>query len=255
MKRFLIYLEASVLPFLVAESILLVLATIIGILNEQFLGLSKATYLFSIIAVAIWGVIFFFWYRHDSKYEDRGSVREIFRIKNLIHFIFLGIGCQFFFSGAMSLLQHSFERAFDQYGHVVESILNENILFVLLYTAAIAPIAEELVFRGLILHKARRTVSFWGANILQAVFFGLYHQNMIQGIYATVIGLLLGLVYRKYNTISAPIVLHILINASAFIIMAVPMSTLSYAAMLVGGALFVIIAVSGLGLLKTKKLT
>ncbi len=250
MKRFFIYLEASVLPFIVAESILLVLATIIGILNEQFLGLAEATYLLSVIAVVIWGSIFFFWYRHETRFEGKGRVRELLKVKNIILFIFLGIGCQFFSSGVMSLLQYSFERAFRQYGQVIESILNENIVLVLLYTVIIAPLAEEVVFRGLILHRARRTVSFWGANILQAVFFGLYHQNLIQGVYATAIGLLLGMIYRKFNTIIAPILLHILINASAFIVLLVPAAIPSYLAMAVGGALFILLAVKDLKLLR-----
>jgi membrane protease YdiL (CAAX protease family) len=128
----------------------------------------------------------------------------------------------------------------------MDSILSGNILLVVLYTLIVAPIAEEIVFRGVILHKAGRNVPFWGANILQAMFFGLYHQNLIQGLYATLIGLLLGLIYRKYQTIAAPILLHMIINAAAFLVITLSLSYLSNIVMAIAGAAFILIAMKGL---------
>lgn len=77
---------------------------------------------------------------------------------------------------------------------------------------------------------------FLGANILQALFFGIYHGNIIQGIYATIIGFLLGLLYRRFNSIYASILLHMMINTSIVLVMLFPGSTTSYVVMTVIGA-------------------
>jgi hypothetical protein len=45
---------------------------------------------------------------------------------------------------------------------------------------------------------------FWVANILQAVLFGIYHMNPLQGIYAFFIGLFLGYVCHKGEVFSCP---------------------------------------------------
>lgn len=57
---------------------------------------------------------------------------------------------------------------------------------------------------------------FIGANILQAILFGLAHMNIIQGFYAFGLGLLFGYVAYRYKTIVASIILHMLYNAFNF---------------------------------------
>lgn len=48
-------------------------------------------------------------------------------------------------------------------------------------TVILAPVVEELVFRGLTLRLLRRSgFSFLVANIIQAVLFGCYHMNLVQ---------------------------------------------------------------------------
>ena len=45
----------------------------------------------------------------------------------------------------------------------------------LLYVVVLGPILEELVFRGLIYRFSRLALPFWGANILQAALFAVFH--------------------------------------------------------------------------------
>ena len=55
----------------------------------------------------------------------------------------------------------------------------------------LAPIGEELVYRGTCMYFAEKFVSglnknkaFWIANVIQALGFGIFHMNIIQGTYA-----------------------------------------------------------------------
>ena len=79
-----------------------------------------------------------------------------------------------------------------------------------LYVCLAAPIFEELVFRGLMLHGlmpyGRRF-----AVVMSALFFGLYHGSPLQSMYAILVGLVLGYVAAEYHILWA-MVLHMINN-------------------------------------------
>ena len=79
-----------------------------------------------------------------------------------------------------------------------------------LYAGILAPIGEELLFRGLI----QRSLLPFGkkfAIFVSAFTFGLFHGNLIQTPYAFVVGLVLGFVAAEYNILWA-MVLHMINN-------------------------------------------
>ena len=53
---------------------------------------------------------------------------------------------------------------------------------------------------------------FFAANIFQAVLFGAFHGNVIQGAYAFVVGLFCGYVCYKGGSIYLSILFHMLFN-------------------------------------------
>lgn len=66
-------------------------------------------------------------------------------------------------------------------------------------TLLTAPLAEELVFRVILYGWIRRYTGFWASALLSSLAFGMYHGNMIQGVYAFIIGMILA---RGYETSS-----------------------------------------------------
>ena len=52
---------------------------------------------------------------------------------------------------------------------------------------------------------------------ITALMFGIYHFNLVQGLYTFVLSLLLTYVLEKYNTIIAPMVVHIVANGMAVV--------------------------------------
>jgi membrane protease YdiL (CAAX protease family) len=81
-----------------------------------------------------------------------------------------------------------------------------------------APLAEELIFRGLMFKRLRGTMSYLWAAIITAVCFGLYHGNMVQFIYGFLLSLILTYVYEKFRTIWAPILLHAVANGFSLVL-------------------------------------
>ncbi len=112
----------------------------------------------------------------------------------------------------------AFGRFFEQYGTVEGAILGGGFTVSLIAIGIAAPIFEELLFRGLIFGELRKIMTVRLAIVVQAALFGAFHLNVVQGTYAFIIGLLLGFIYYRSNSIIAPIIIHISINASTVLL-------------------------------------
>lgn len=86
----------------------------------------------------------------------------------------------------------------------------------------IAPVAEEIVFRGAILCALLKVFDkrmHWVAIAVSAVLFGIVHGNMAQGVNATLIGLLLGWMYYKTDSIVPGVIFHWTNNTIVYVMM------------------------------------
>ena len=55
----------------------------------------------------------------------------------------------------------------------------------------------------------------WWAIVVSAAIFGIVHGNPIQFIYATALGILLGWIYTKFNSILIPMLCHLVFNLTS----------------------------------------
>lgn len=83
---------------------------------------------------------------------------------------------------------------------------------VLICTGIIGPILEELLFRGVVYNKLKTFNKPMTAIILTSVLFGLFHFDLINSIYAFGVSFMFIYLYEKYNTLIAPILMHITLN-------------------------------------------
>ena len=81
----------------------------------------------------------------------------------------------------------------------------------------ISPLLEELIFRWLLKERIGRVFSRNLTIILTAAFFGFYHGNVLQGIYAFAMGLVMGHLVYKEEALIAPLIFHMSANACIFI--------------------------------------
>jgi membrane protease YdiL (CAAX protease family) len=93
-------------------------------------------------------------------------------------------------------------------------------MYLFVFATTIAPVAEESVFRGILLPFLRdlgwRHTSIWGTGLL----FGLMHGNMAAFVPLTVFGWLLAWLYVRTGNLAAPILAHSFFNLTPFILMA-----------------------------------
>lgn len=81
-----------------------------------------------------------------------------------------------------------------------------------LKVAVVAPIVEELIFRGLILQGFRRNYNAFTAVVMSALLFALFHLNPWQFPATFLLGLLLGWIMTRTNNLLLSILGHSINN-------------------------------------------
>lgn len=99
------------------------------------------------------------------------------------------------------------------------AMLREPISYPIL--AVLVPLTEELVFRGAILRTLLTLTHnryHWVAIAISAILFAIAHGNMAQMLHVVPVGLLLGWLYYRTNSIVPSLILHCVNNSAVYII-------------------------------------
>ena len=99
-----------------------------------------------------------------------------------------------------------------QYQQTAEVLYTAGLPMQLLVLGVVVPVAEEMMFRGILFKRFRERQGFWYSAVCSSVFFAFMHTSTTQTIYALLLGLMLSYLYEKFRTIKAPVILHIVMN-------------------------------------------
>jgi uncharacterized protein len=106
----------------------------------------------------------------------------------------------------------------EEFESMMEPLLEAGLIPIVLAVSISAPLFEEILFRGIIFNDFKKAMPVWLAILTQGLLFGLFHGNWIQGVYATLVGIVLGFVYYKYKSIWAVILLHFSYNTISLLL-------------------------------------
>jgi len=106
----------------------------------------------------------------------------------------------------------------DTYKQVYEHQHSLSLLLGILVYGLITPLTEEIVFRGIVYNRMRRFYGLIIALILNPLIFGLYHGNIVQAVYGTVLGLLITWSYERFGAFVIPYIIHASANVIVYII-------------------------------------
>lgn len=84
----------------------------------------------------------------------------------------------------------------------------KSMLFLIICVGVIAPLAEEIVFRWLIYLRLRDYIRTGMAIVVSGVFFGIYHGNLVQGVYASILGILFAYFLELTGSLWTSVLLH-----------------------------------------------
>ena len=124
------------------------------------------------------------------------------------------LGMQYVSNYLTAALASAFPSWLEEYEELMETAgLDDSLTLIMgIYAVILAPICEELIFRGVTFSAAKKVMPYYLAIIVQAILFGAFHMNAIQGCYAFVLGLGMGYVMHLYNNIFVTIIIHMIFN-------------------------------------------
>ncbi len=152
------------------------------------------------------------------------SLGEVFPLKKpdlaaILLLLVAGIG----FSILMSEVDNLFRSIVPIPQFLMKLFLNlvagKSILASVLLLCIVAPLTEELLFRGLLLGGFLKNYSLKKSILVSSLLFGLFHLNPWQFFSAFFIGILLGWVYYRTGNLLYSILLHAFFNAIPVIIL------------------------------------
>lgn len=92
------------------------------------------------------------------------------------------------------------------------------LVLMVLLVVLLAPISEELIFRGGLYRFLKARFSFWHAAISSSVLFSLMHMNVMSFLPLMILGILLCLAYEKSGSLKVPILIHAIFNLNTVIV-------------------------------------
>ena len=178
----------------------------------------------------------------ERPHSARGSAAggESPMAQRAVAVVFMGVALQIIVSILLSLILPLFPEVLESYDSMMDDSGTTTFgLLGVLSVAVMAPVVEEMTFRGVAFQYALRAVSpawcprldadgrarlrigalqFWIANILQALAFGIMHLNIVQGVYAFAIGLVCGWVFWRTGELRWSMGLHAALNFSSYFV-------------------------------------
>lgn len=132
--------------------------------------------------------------------------------------VLLAIGFTICFYPIIAILADILSKAFptSSFNEIQDSFDNMfkiSTFFSVLYICILGPIMEEIMTRGLIFNEMKTNTNYLIAILVQAIFFGFMHLNIVQGIYAFVLGVVYGLFRENFNSLIIVITCHIVHNS------------------------------------------
>lgn len=132
--------------------------------------------------------------------------------KKIVPIVMLGIALSFFVLCVLGLLPIP-ESILKDYVESSSKITSGVMIIRIFSVVILAPIAEEIIFRGLVLSRLKKAMRPSVAIIISSLLFGLVHGQALWIGYTFIAGVLFAIVAESLKSVSASILLHMSFNA------------------------------------------
>lgn len=176
-------------------------------------------------AVSLVIAVFFYWLMWGRKktQQDKQYFREkVLRGKVFLMISVATVGLYFLAILLANIIGFISPDTMEEYNKMMEIALGGNVFMAMLAAVLLAPISEECIMRGLIFKNLQKYFSVPAAIVMQAVIFGIFHMNWVQGIYVLPVGLALGFLAAKSKSVLPCIYMHMLNNFMSIVLALLP---------------------------------
>lgn len=172
------------------------------------------TIVFDLIFLGILALFILLTKKSPAKEENRGLFTKIKPISALLALL-IGITGNYALNIVMAYAQMLFPKLFEQYDSATEVYTMGGIIPYIIGGVILAPIVEELVFRGFMQTRFSRAMPTTAAIVAAGLIFGIIHGNVVQAVYAAALGILLGEIFAHSRSIYTSIICHFGFNLSS----------------------------------------
>lgn len=102
-------------------------------------------------------------------------------------------------------------------GDFMTSISDTPIIVMILLFGVMPAITEEINLRGIML-SGYDNISTFKASLMVGLFFGIFHLDLQQFLYAAVLGFIMAYVVRVTNSIFSSVIMHFVVNTLSVVI-------------------------------------
>jgi membrane protease YdiL (CAAX protease family) len=152
--------------------------------------------------------------RASAIYLDRWSQMELVRTLGMsVGLVMIGVGFNYLYATYIFPdieMQESTRKLFEA---IPKTTVNMVMLFSVV--AILAPVLEELLFRGLLQTSLSHHIPNWAAIALSAGIFAAFHGDPYAFPALMALGAVFGFIYYKTGSLRITILLHMLNNAAA----------------------------------------
>ena len=141
----------------------------------------------------------------------------------IIPIVLLALALSVFISTALSLVPIP-ESVIKSYAESTKGILSGSAPIIIISVVIVAPIVEEVIFRGLILSRLKTVMNTTAALIISSALFAIMHGHILWIAYTFLVGIIFGIVALKNKSIVASIMLHLIFNLVGLYVGRIPFS-------------------------------
>lgn len=197
------------------------------VILTRWMGMpADAYYKYAILMTGITGILSmipaWFLYRRDYALRTAGRVispeaGKKLKGSEILLLLITGAGLAQYGNVLVGFFQMFLKST--EYQETMELISGGKGFFELvIWMGIVAPVAEELIFRWLIYLRLRDYMRMAGAAAISGLIFGIYHGNLLQAIYASLLGIIFACILEKSGNIWSCILLHMGANVWSLII-------------------------------------
>lgn len=155
------------------------------------------------------------WYQNGKRKRALCSRKLRSKDRNII-----GIGCivSVLLLSAASIAMNNLvsmttlKQTSSGYQAVENAFYSSTLLWEILILCLFVPVVEEILYRQMVYEAVAEWFGDLLAIVLSALLFALFHGNIVQFLYALVLGICLGLVRANFSSVLVPILGHISAN-------------------------------------------
>lgn len=169
--------------------------------------LSKYLDNYNFLIALISFIIFFLIFQKNYQKFKNNYMNKI-NISGIIILVLFGVSISIIYNLIVYYLNLSYNFT------TLYDVSSTNLLIQIICSGILGPILEEYLFRGIVYNNLKTFNKTKTSIIITTIIFSIVHTNIINSIYAFLIGFIFIYAYEKYKNINACIIIHMAANTS-----------------------------------------